>query len=730
MLRTASAACSSVLFLLGYYLWSASGFQTAQHAGSNTRLVLIAPLLVQNNREAEIRRKITQLKREGRLKTDSNNNDEGILEDDGDKNSKASASSARIAEYESRIRKKLGDKKSRMLGIVGGDEVELDDDDNEEEDDDNELVLAFSKLDLPEARLGSIPAPLPIEYETLNEMQPTPTAVDSSTSESMTSLSSSSKSERKRIINPDLFDSDGDRDGDMPEEDLVEMVAERLAEKRALEKAEKERLAAEKTKALLAKLDAERQASAESQSPQQTTTGIGGSYSQNKTAQVDLYQPKVGSWGAFPRPRDISKAYGGGRRVGPGSTDQQELEKSIEETRAKLQRYREKVGIDVQSERDYATEINEALAISSRSMQRGMYNNAVSALEKVTKYCSTNSELGGKVFLELAMAYEAAGRTDEAIAVYKELTESRIERIKINAKKLLYGIEAINFMRNDLKASEFSRKAAKATFIDTTGLANFASNFDDVYNTAYVDLEGGFYKKISENAVRSHREARQILMSATNSGEISRVRIVQALRSISRRFDEALQVEISLNEPAPEPVALINGKPILPTRNHKPDDFSSGIRADDFMLIDADTMFENLDGLWRLQLLADKQGDGVKFFNKTESWQQVDVTDRKFFSSGPQGFIKVEQKGNIEFNKKRRVLRRSQVEVISGGVFTSIFGKTSGALGAMRAPQQIMSVDSNLLVTRGVPSRIARQKDDAKDYFAVWRRVERVDSQR
>jgi hypothetical protein len=151
----------------------------------------------------------------------------------------------------------------------------------------------------------------------------------------------------------------------------------------------------------------------------------------------------------------------------------------------------------------------------------------------------------------------------------------------------------------------------------------------------------------------------------------------------------------------------------------------SSFRADDFILSDAETMLESLDGYWRLQLLADQQGEGVKFYNKTESWQHLDMTGRKFCSAGPQGFVRFEQSGNIEFNKKRRILWRSSVEVTNGGVFTGLFGgKTAGCFGAIRAPQQVMSVDSVLLITRGVPSRRVRQADDEKDYFAVWRKVE------
>eukprot|EP00957_Ditylum_brightwellii_P043975 3337672-Ditylum_brightwellii.AAC.1 len=133
------------------------------------------------------------------------------------------------------------------------------------------------------------------------------------------------------------------------------------------------------------------------------------------------------------------------------------------------------------------------------------------------------------------MAYEANGRTQEAITVYTTLSNSRIEDIKYNAKRLLYGIEAMNFMRNEAKSKAFSRQNAKQTFIDTTGLANIAQNFDKVYNTAYVDLDsrGSLYRQLTESVVRSNREARQILIKAVDSGEVDRLKIVQALRSMS-----------------------------------------------------------------------------------------------------------------------------------------------------------------------------------------------------
>ena len=315
-------------------------------------------------------------------------------------------------------------------------------------------------------------------------------------------------------------------------------------------------------------------------------------------------------------------------------------------------------------------------------LQRGVYGTAVSALEKVTRWCSSNSVLGGKVFLELAMGYEAVGRTQEAMAVYTTLTKSRIEETKYNAKRLLYNFEAMQFMQNEARSPEFSRKKIRSTFIDTTGLANIAQNFDDVYNTAYIDLDAGYYKRLTESVVRSNREARQILLKATGAGEVSRLKIVQALRSISRHFDDALEEEIEMNKPAPEPVAWIDGKPILaaPERSEEDNMQRRMNEMDDFTLLSAEQMMENLSGgRWRLQLLADKRGDGVKYYNTSESWQEIDTRSGTFTSAVAAGFLTVEQSGGIEFQSKRRILKRSDLLVSgSGGMLSGLLAKTSG----------------------------------------------------
>mmetsp|Transcript_36218 Transcript_36218/g.76344 ORF Transcript_36218/g.76344 Transcript_36218/m.76344 type:complete len:527 (+) Transcript_36218:2301-3881(+) len=460
-----------------------------------------------------------------------------------------------------------------------------------------------------------------------------------------------------------------------------------------------------------------------------TTSGVGGSWAPSlETKEEDAYQPKVGTWGAFPRPRNISTAYGGGKRVGAGvKTDEALKQQSIESTKERLRAYREKMGIEVQSEKDHEDIINEALELAGRAMQRGSYGAGVSALEKVTQYCSTRSKLGGKVFLELAMAYEAEGKTDQAIGLYAALTKSPIEQIKMNADKLLYGLEAMNFMRNEAKLKDFQRKAAAETFIDATGFKDMSKNFDKVYNTAYIDLDKGgqYYKMLTENVVRSTREARQILLKAVNKGEVERMKVVQALRSISRHFDEALTAEKKNEEAKNVPVDYA-GRPIVSTRRSTQEDLATAIGMDGFVLSTASQTMENLDGEWRLQLMADRKGDGVDFFNSTVIWQAIDSSEMSY-NSGSKGLRVSSASGKLDFNGKERILIRdgaSMTTTPGGGGFLSMFlGGGGGTAGQMtNVPQQILSVDSAMLVTRAIVK--AQAADNVKDYFSVWRRVD------
>eukprot|EP00531_Pseudo-nitzschia_arenysensis_P009608 CAMPEP_0116137296 /NCGR_PEP_ID=MMETSP0329-20121206/12176_1 /TAXON_ID=697910 /ORGANISM="Pseudo-nitzschia arenysensis, Strain B593" /LENGTH=699 /DNA_ID=CAMNT_0003632209 /DNA_START=344 /DNA_END=2443 /DNA_ORIENTATION=- len=689
------------------------------------------------SREEEIRQKIEKLKEEGRL---------------GEKggSSEASTESKKkrnvYDDYADKVQGKLGKRQGQLLGFTGDGtknwgkaspkkkEYDIDDfvaeeakadaaemksekvGDAVDQDDRGRQVGKQDGRGRRVATIGSLP----------EEMRPS--------TEPETILSSESEegvADNPISINPSLFDIPEieDEPPELAEDELVELVAERLAEKRATEDAEIEAAAVARREEQ-ARLEAMEETTTEGDeedgeelsTTKNPTSGVGGSWSKSEDEPEKDYKPKVGGWGVFARPKSISEAYGGGRRIGAGYDKADDQAKKLE-TQRRLKEYRAKVGIDVPSEKEHAAEIEEALSIGQRAMQRGVYATAVSALEKVTQWCSTNSKVGSKVYLELAMAYEAVGRTNEAAQVYKTLSECRMEDVKYNAKRLLYGLEAMEVMKS--VSSDFTRKKTRNAFIDATGLDNIAANFDDVYQTAYVDLDNGYYKKLTESVVRSTREARQILIKAEGKGEISRTRIVQALRCLSRQFDEMLQNEID-SSIVQQPTAYLDGKPI---EKGPAESSRYGVQIGslgDFTLLSANEMMENIDGEWKLQLLADKSGDGVSFFNTTVAIQNFSTEDMTFSASGPSGLGTEKCSGQIAMDASKRILSKEEIESSSsgvGGILSMISGgKSSGFPAAVSQKQQIVSVDSLLLITRC--ARGSRKSGDLdKEYFGVWRRV-------
>jgi hypothetical protein len=646
------------------------------------------------SREDEIRRKIVKLKKQGKIKESS------TLDDS--------------TSYEDKVKKILGRKKSKLLGFG----------DSEEEEDEISKIQAeldgtddHLKDDSPEqgtqarGRIGSLPFLQEMEE---GEEQEQPQQQPSTRSTAPAASASSSAQPKNPIIDPSLFEDS--KEPEMSEKDLLDLVVMKLSEEREQE------TPVEEAEHVATEPSGEQKAENGTDGKQdKTTTGVGGAWNPDDGNTTEFYKPKSGSWGAFPRPKDISKAYGGGRRVGVGFSKEDDAISNMQ-TQKRLKDYRRKVGIDVPTEKEYAAQIEEALQIGQLAMQRGLYSTAVSTLEKVTKWCSTNSKVGSKVFLELAMAYEAVGRTQEANQVYQSLTNCRMEDVKSNARRLLYAMEAMEFMRD--VSSDFSRTNIKNTFVDATGLGNIAQNFDDVYQTAYIDLNNGYYKRLTESVVRSNREARLILLKATGKGEVGKMKVVQALRSIGRHFDDALEIEIDSKKQV-EPTAFLNGKPLVVSRAASSKTASTTINLDEFVLASPGQMMKNLGGRWRLQLLADKQGDGVSFLNTTTAIQEFSTNTMAFSASGPSGFVTVQCSGEFSMDDSRRTVARSNVQTTggAGGIF-SIFGggKDSGFLAAVSREQQIVSVDSILLITKCAPGT-RKGKNAEKEHFGVWRRV-------
>lgn len=197
-------------------------------------------------------------------------------------------------------------------------------------------------------------------------------------------------------------------------------------------------------------------------------------------ADEERYKPKVSTWGVFPRPENISRTFGGGKRIQAGGVDLngEESKKRDAEMKKKLAAYRAGRGIDSELEEKHREEIEEALQKSAELMRRSQPYEAIKTLNAVREFTSENSRVGGQVFLALALGYEAVGKREEAQELYSRLRRSPFPEVSGKAKQLLQGFEAMDMLKiND----ETSQRGFRVTDFR---LPDVSSSIEKRYETA------------------------------------------------------------------------------------------------------------------------------------------------------------------------------------------------------------------------------------------------------
>lgn len=99
-------------------------------------------------------------------------------------------------------------------------------------------------------------------------------------------------------------------------------------------------------------------------------------------------------------------------------------------------------------------------------MRFGDAESAVKQLEEVREWLCVTSELGGNVLLDLGFNYIAAGKTDEANVIFKELVRrSPVKEVKRAAQQCLFQEEAQSFLKVDSASAtdEFSKVSRLTT---------------------------------------------------------------------------------------------------------------------------------------------------------------------------------------------------------------------------------------------------------------------------
>lgn len=168
----------------------------------------------------------------------------------------------------------------------------------------------------------------------------------------------------------------------------------------------------------------------------------------NTTTSTDVYTPAVSTWGVYERPRDISKAYGGGRSISKEEMDR--MDEEMEEN--KSESISEKiVAKALRVEIAHEAEIRKAMDKAKLELQRGNRVATVQAFESVCDKVSWQSDLGGDFYLQLGMALETVDRSDEARKIYGKLvTVSWSQKVRRLALQLISGLDIAKQIRKDV----------------------------------------------------------------------------------------------------------------------------------------------------------------------------------------------------------------------------------------------------------------------------------------
>ncbi|KAM0850420.1 hypothetical protein ACQ4PT_053090 [Festuca glaucescens] len=163
----------------------------------------------------------------------------------------------------------------------------------------------------------------------------------------------------------------------------------------------------------------------------------------------ESYKPRVTSWGMFPRPQNISKAYGGGRNISLGGETQ-----SAEEKAAKDKRTRELLaaylgGRNKTLDAKTKSECTEVLKEGDELMNAGRLKQALPYYEKVMQAADFKTELHGMAALQWSICLDSLCRSKEAMSMYSKLKYHPNTLISKKAKMFMFSFQAADFLKVD-----------------------------------------------------------------------------------------------------------------------------------------------------------------------------------------------------------------------------------------------------------------------------------------
>lgn len=218
---------------------------------------------------------------------------------------------------------------------------------------------------------------------------------------------------------------------------------------------------------------------------------------QREKDDASLHKPKVATWGVFPRPKNISEAFGGGRNLRPGQELETEDEAAARQQRvsAALTSYRKTLGLDI----DPATESEcESLFEQGDALfKAGRINAALEVFSAAAELVPLKSKIGGRVYLQKAICLDSLGRNDDAYTIYKKLEGHSGPGVSKAAKRFLFGFKAAKKLKVD------------TMYYGSGGVEAWQSYFDRINTGGWTE-----YKAREEESEEDRTNARQASLLA------------------------------------------------------------------------------------------------------------------------------------------------------------------------------------------------------------------------
>ncbi len=252
----------------------------------------------------------------------------------------------------------------------------------------------------------------------------------------------------------------------------------------------------------------------------------------------DLYTPARSTWGVFERPRDISRAYGGGRSISKEEMDAMDYEAEQRE-KIKIGETQQFLSQTMKLEKENEKKIKDAINRGRNFMSMGNRKSAVEVLENVESFLSWQSDLGGEALLELGMALETVDRSDDARKIYGKLaTTSWSPKIKRNSLQLLQGLDITKQIKKDTEGLKKPSMDMTNMYIVSSAIKEGLRNEWDEYKKKDIstNISPWYDDKVATDKsikINTFRDAYNLLISSLNIlNRISSENIARAFRKM------------------------------------------------------------------------------------------------------------------------------------------------------------------------------------------------------